>query len=178
MKNKLREIAKEKRYNIDATILNSKIENNFVKLNELKLAKNILTYYSFNNEVSTLFCFNNKNKTWYLPRIQGLDLEICPYNEGELEYNNFKLLQPTNKAIESTSIIDMVIIPCIAADRNGYRLGYGKGYYDRFLPRLNKETIKVIFCYSDLIFESVFPEKHDIRADIIVTDKEIYRINC
>ena len=137
-----------------------------------------MTYYSFNNEVNTHFCFSIKEKNWYLPKIKNNDLFVCPYSSTKLIENKYNILEPTTKHIENISILDMVIIPCIAADKNGYRIGYGKGYYDRFLSYLNKDVIKVIFCYSDLLLDNVFPEAHDIKADIVVTDKKIYKINC
>ena len=178
MKNNLRKIAKEKRFNLKTIEHNKKIQELFLNLSEYKIAKNILTYYSFNNEVDTLFCFKDITKNWYLPKINKDKLLVCPYNKDNLTKNKFNLIEPNNEPITDTSIIDMVVIPCIASDIYGYRLGYGKGYYDRFLPTLNKSTMKVILCYSDLLYDTVFPEKFDIPANIIVTDKEIYRINC
>ena len=72
----------------------------------------------------------------------------------------------------------MIIIPALAADKNGYRIGYGKGYYDRFLKTLKHNPVKVVLTYSDLLFDNIFPDEFDEKCNIIITDKEIYRINC
>ena len=79
-------------------------------------------------------------------------------------------------ALISLDIIDLVIIPAVAADKNGYRLGYGKGYYDRLLPLLHPRCIKIVLVYSKLLFDSVYPDEFDVKADIVITDKEILRI--
>ena len=65
--------------------------------------------------------------------------------------------------------LDIIIAPCLSACLDGSRLGHGKGYYDRFLKDFS--GIKVVCIPDELIVESVFPEKHDIKADIIITSQ-------
>ena len=58
-----------------------------------------------------------------------------------------------------------------AADKHGHRLGYGGGYYDRFLLKTN--AIKAILCYNDRLFDRIFSQKHDIACDIIFTEGKV-----
>ena len=101
-------------------------------------------------------------------------MEICPCDD--LCRGSFGILEPQTKPITDYSFIDMVIIPACAADKNGYRLGYGKGYYDRFLPLLPITCKKVILIFSDLLYETVYPENYDVKADMIVTENIIYKL--
>ena len=64
-------------------------------------------------------------------------------------------------------MIDLVIVPALAVDKNNYRLGYGGGFYDRFLR--DKSVTKIVCIPKELIVESVYPEKFDIPVDIVVT---------
>ena len=177
MKNNLRKIAKEKRKQIFCSAFDLKIKQNLFDLEEYKKAKNIMCYYSFGSEVSTLEFFSDKTKNWYLPRIDCDDLLVCPYIENEFLENKYKILEPKTIPIVDLSIVDMVIIPALCADKNGYRVGYGKGYYDRFLKKLSKSCKKVILVYSDLLFDTVYPEFHDEKADYIVTELNILNLN-
>ena len=176
MKNELRKLSLQKRKELDVKTLSEKILNNLFQLEEYKKAKHILTYFPLKNEVQTQKCFNDYSKTWYLPRVNGEELEVCLYDSEQLSKGNFNIQEPTNDRIRDLNFIDMVIIPCVASDKNGYRIGYGKGYYDRFLPLLPKTCYKVILGYSVLLFDSVYPTEYDVKSDFIITDKEIFRI--
>lgn len=174
MKNTIRKQAIEKRRTLDCIELSNEIVKNLISVKEYQKSKNIICYYPLNYEVNTKILLENKLKNWYLPRVNGESLEICPCSN--LKKGSFGIIEPQSKPIKYYENIDMVIIPACAADRKGYRLGWGKGYYDRFLPKLDNKCIKVIVIYSQLLYDSVFPEKHDIKADLIVTDKEILRL--
>ena len=147
-------------------------------LDAYKNAKNILCYYSFGTEISTLDFFADKTKNWYLPKIDGDELLVCPYNVDRLCENKFKILEPKTLPIQDLSIIDLIIIPALCADYNGYRIGYGKGYYDRFLKKLTRSCKKVILVYSELFFDTVYPDFFDEKADYVVTELNINEIKC
>ncbi len=73
--------------------------------------------------------------------------------------------------------IDLIILPGVAFDEEGHRLGMGKGCYDRYLPRLKKETRKVALAFEEQIADEVLPfDEFDVLMDYIITDKRI--INC
>lgn len=178
MKNELRKKYKEYRNKLNTVLLSQKIKQNLLKLPEYIKAKNILAYYSFGSEVSTLDYFSDTDKNWFLPKIEGENLLVCKYEKEKLVQNQYKIYEPEGLSGENPKILDMVIIPAIAADKNGYRLGYGKGFYDRFLKNLDNSVKKVVLVYDDLFVSNIFPENHDVRCSIILTDKEVYRINC
>lgn len=179
MKSQLRKYAKEYRKNLNTKELSLKIYEQLINLNEYKKAKNICSYYSFGNEVCTDFYFQDTTKKWYLPRIDKEDLKICPYNKENMVINSsYKIPEPLTKEETNPEKIDMIIIPALAADKNGYRIGYGKGYYDRLLKSLPHHPLKIVLVYSDLLFENIYPESFDEKSNIIITDKEVYRINC
>ena len=178
MKNQLRNIAKEKRKLISCSALNEKIKQNLFSLDVYKNAKNIMCYYSIGSEVSTLDFFLDKTKNWYLPRIQGNELLVCPYVDNQFRENKFKILEPTTSHIENLKSIDLVIVPALCADSNGYRIGYGKGFYDRFLKKLPNSCKKVVLVYSELFFDTVYPDFYDEKSDYVVTELNITKVNC
>ncbi len=71
--------------------------------------------------------------------------------------------------------IDVVLVPGLAFDRRGYRLGYGGGYYDRFLPLLRPGALKVGLAYARLLWEELPAEEHDQAVDWVVTEEGIHR---
>ena len=173
MKAELRKAAIKKRKTLNNRELSERVIKNLLATDEYKGSKNIISYYPLKYEIDTAVCIKDKTKNWYLPRVSGDFLEICPCDD--LCRGSFGILEPQTKPIRDYSFIDMVIIPACAADKNGYRLGYGKGYYDRFLPLLPLTCKKVILIFSDLLYETVYPENHDVKADIIVTENRVYK---
>ena len=70
--------------------------------------------------------------------------------------------------------IDLILVAGIAFDRDGYRLGYGLGYYDKFLAKLPK-ALKIGLCFDLQIVEKVPRESYDVPVDMIVTDEEVIK---
>lgn len=70
---------------------------------------------------------------------------------------------------------DAIIVPCIAADSAGFRLGYGGGWYDKFLSRVSSSTV-IYICYESCLLNSLPHEPHDIRADYVVTEKRVIHL--
>lgn len=176
MKDDIRKYAKEYRKSLNTKELSKKIHQNLFLLDEWKKSENVFCYYSVENEVNTTDLFS-ANKNWYIPRINSNELCVCHYEPDNLVCNKYNIPEPTSEEVDK-DCIDLIIIPALAADINGYRIGYGGGYYDRFLSNAKPDILKVVFIYSDLLFESVYPEDFDIKCDIVVTDKDIYKINC
>jgi 5-formyltetrahydrofolate cyclo-ligase len=147
--------------------ISSILAEKLVQTEEYKNSKNIMLFYPLPDEVNLLLLLKNKTKNFYLPRIKGDELECCVYKEGdELCESCFHTKEPTCNACNKTNI-DMIIVPALAIDKNGYRLGYGGGFYDRFLS--NFIGIKVCCIPKEFILETVYPEKHDIKMDLIIS---------
>ena len=174
MKKELRKWAKEKRSTFDVELLSSEIKNKLFSLQAFQNAKNIMCYYSFGNEVSTINFFQDKSKNWFLPKIEGDELLICPLC-SDFYFNKYNILEPTSEPV-SYEHIDMVIIPALSADKNGYRIGYGKGYYDRLLKKLPNYVVKVVLVFDELFVDNVFPDFYDERCDYIITEKNMLKI--
>ena len=71
------------------------------------------------------------------------------------------------------SHIDLVLVPGVAYDRRGYRLGYGAGYYDRFLRLLRPDALKVGLAYSFQVLDVLPAEAHDVPVDLVATEEEL-----
>jgi 5-formyltetrahydrofolate cyclo-ligase len=136
-------------------------------------ASSILVYFSVRNEVSLYPLIEDawiKGKTVSLPRME--QDEIVPRlftSPSELEHGDFHVLEP-NVSCEKVNIkkIDLVLVPGVAFDTKGFRLGFGKGHYDRFFVHLPK-VYKCGIAYDEQIVETIYPEAHDIPMDLIVT---------
>ena len=74
--------------------------------------------------------------------------------------------------------LDAVLVPAAAVDRNGSRLGWGKGYYDRFLPTLGASPLVVAIVFDSDVVDDVPTESHDRAVDLIVTEVDIYRVHA
>jgi len=91
----------------------------------------------------------------------------------DLQPGAYGILEPKDGCwVVPSDQLQLCIVPCLAASKNGGRLGYGGGYYDRYLPLTG--GIKVVLCREELVLEDVPLESHDCRMDMLVTEKQIY----
>lgn len=132
---------------------------------EYKNAKNIMIFYPLKDEVNLLSLLDDETKTFYLPKIDGDNLLCCKYSKGEpLCESSFHTKEPVS---ENICTPDLVVVPALAVDENNYRLGYGKGFYDRFLK--NSHAITIVCTPKELLVESVFPQAHDIHVNLVIS---------
>lgn len=179
LKDELRIKAKEIRKKLDIGLISSKIYDKLINLNEYKHSKNIFCYYSFRDEVITQNFFEDETKKWYIPKIDNGNLLVCDFNNNCLVKNRFGVLEPSSenlKEIENKNDIDLVIVPALMIDRSGYRLGYGKGYYDRFLSSLSSRPKLISLIPEALLIQSLPVEEHDYKCDIIITENDVFYI--
>ena len=96
--------------------------------------------------------------------------------ENDLEIGKFDILAPKKECrrFVTPDLLDAVIVPGVGFDRNGGRLGFGGGFYDRYLPRTRKECKKIAVCFEKQLRDDIFPEEHDFPMDCIVTEKACY----
>lgn len=135
------------------------------------IADRILMYHSLPDELYT-HGFLRKwagRKKFYLPRVNGVDLEVLPYEESRLELGSFHIEEPTGKDITDPSEIELVVVPGVAYDRKGRRLGRGKGFYDRFLQ--HTKATKIGVGYEFQLVDELPVESHDISMDMVITQK-------
>lgn len=133
------------------------------------LADKILIYHSLPDELSTRKFLNKwkSKKRFFLPRVNGVNLEILPYDETRLELGSFHIEEPSGDDVVSVSEIELMIIPGIAFDRKGNRLGRGKGFYDRLMN--DTTATKIGIGYDFQIIEHVPTESHDVAVDILIS---------
>ena len=103
----------------------------------------------------------------------GLMTFVTLHEKTVFRSNRFGILQPlTGQTVYPENETDLCIMPCVAASENGNRLGHAGGYYDRFLAE--NPCRKMLLCFSPLILPGIPAEEHDIRPDVIVTDRGIF----
>lgn len=167
-KNTLRKQAKEIRQNLNIKQISAKIVSNIRKLKEYKEAKKVMIFYPLENEINLLELMSD-NKEFYLPRMAFENLECCPYAEDEiLNVANFGVKEPISSAVDK-NLMDIIFVPALCVDKNCMRIGYGKGYYDRFLTNYNGLTIIPI--PEELIFSEIYSNTFDIACNKVITQK-------
>jgi len=168
-KQELRKWAKSKRTELDMEKISSILANKLMQTAEYKNSENIMLFYPLPYEVNLLSLLNDNTKSFYLPRINGDELECCPYClNDELCESKFHTQEPTCQACKKT-IPDLAIVPALACDRYGYRLGYGGGFYDKFLK--DYKGITVCCIPQELIVDNIHHEEHDVKISLIISSK-------
>lgn len=144
------------------------ILDNFI--NAFSGYESFFIYNSFGLETSTKLIIDELLKTGkriYLPRVEGDNIVAVPY--GQTKKGTLGIEEPTGQAYEGA--LDVTVIPLLAVNSKGVRIGYGKGYYDRYLKTVN--TLKVGLGY-DFQREEFEGEPHDIPLDLFLCEKGIY----
>lgn len=166
-KTDLRLWVKSVRKNLDISSKSAIIASKIRDLGCYKKAENVMLFYPKTFEID-LRPLLSDDKNFYLPRVCGENLLVCPFEIGdEVKLSEFKICEPCSNPVEPDKL-DLVIVPALAVDKNGYRLGYGGGFYDRFLSKYPVKSLSVV-C-SEFVLETVHPEKFDIKVDFLVTD--------
>lgn len=150
--------------------------NHLEQYPDFQQAQYVLLYHSLNDEVQTHEFIEKwkENKQIILPVVTGDTLELRYYTgKQDLQTGSFGIEEPTGKLFTEYDKIDLAIIPGVSFDKQGHRLGRGKGYYDRLLPQL-KTACKIGICFSFQLSEQIPDEKHDVKMDCVFTDKEIF----
>ena len=134
-------------------------------------ARTVLLYHSLPDEVFT-HAFIDRwcvEKEIVLPTVVGDDLELHLYTGPEcLSLGNYGILEPSGELFTDFDRITLAVIPGMAFDLQGNRLGRGKGYYDRLLPRLS-HAYKLGLCFPFQILDEEIPhEPHDCRVDTVL----------
>lgn len=132
-----------------------------------KNSENVMIFYPTKNEINLLSLLSDY-KQFYLPRVKGDDLEVCPYSVGdELNKSDFNISEPLSE-VAKPETLDLVIVPALMADEEGFRLGYGGGFYDRFLASC-PDSVKTITVIPKELFVKELPhEEFDIKIDRII----------
>ena len=156
-----------------------KILSKLLKNLEFMNSEHILIYMGFGSEINTLEYVNvllDLDKKIYIPHLGGKEnpMEIVQLTNPEiqLESGYMGILELKDEFVEiiDPKILDLIIMPGVAFDKFGNRLGYGGGYYDRFIERTKKNIHLLALCYKEQLVEQVPTEPHDKVMDEIITD--------
>jgi len=155
--------------------MSREIKERLFDLPEYRSCKVVMFYIAHDNEVETremiieslhskkvlIPCTSLERNMIYPVEIENLD---------DLERGAFGILEPRNKKIYRGDI-DVIIVPGIAFDSRGYRIGYGKGFYDRFLIGTN--ALKIGIAYDFQIVNRIPEDENDVPVDMIVSEKRV-----
>lgn len=184
-KQELRAKCREVRENMDKTAkaaLDQSIADNVRRLKEYRPATTLLIYLSTAIEVDTIRIIKNAwedGKKVAVPRCvpQTRDMEFHYIDDLDcLSPGSFSVLEPPESYKTVTDFSGcLMIVPGMQFDMNGYRIGYGKGYYDRYMARFTGKSAGI--CYSNELRPFMYHGRYDRPVNIIVTDKKIKTCN-
>ena len=156
-----------------------RVAERVLALPEVLRARTMMAFWSFGSEVETAPLIRRLHEAGTrvaLPRIREGDLVAVAYAPGDpVAPTPFGAMEPSGSEIVEPSCLDAVLVPGVAFDRRGARIGYGGGFYDRFLARTRPGVPAIAIGFAVQVVEAL-PEGHmDRRVDAIVTEDEAIR---
>jgi 5-formyltetrahydrofolate cyclo-ligase len=152
----------------------------FLELPEVVNAATVMGFWSFGSEVPTrplLSALLARGVLVGLPRIEDGELDVRLWREGEpLRATSFGALEPEAATRLDPRTIDVVCVPGVAFDLRGRRVGYGGGYYDRFLRSIDPSALLAAIAFDLQVLETDLPSgRFDVTMDVVVTERRTLR---
>ena len=187
-KKDIRNIYKERRKQLSASQVAQMDDLMLIQFQKLdfEIPSFIMTYSpiekmnEFNPQLITDYCyFKNPGQHLLYPVMVELDgkneiLSALVQDDTLFETNGYGIDEPVDGQDIFPSAIDLVIVPLLGFDKRGCRVGYGKGYYDRFLQRCRKDCIKIGFSYFDAVDCIEDANENDVQLDYCITHQQVY----
>ena len=155
------------------------ITDKVTALPAFKNADRILVYADYNHEVVTEYLIKEAwkaGKEVAVPKVVGKDMVFYKLTDfARLEPGYFGIPEPVSGEIVNWSKA-LMIMPGVAFDRANHRVGYGGGFYDRYLEKMPEDCEKAILCRESLMCEQIPTEEHDERMDLVISQNGIIRI--
>jgi 5-formyltetrahydrofolate cyclo-ligase len=179
-KNHLRQKLLSRRHALPADLVRAQsaaIQARFVATGLFQKVRSLGLYSPVNKEVLTAEIFSvalTAGKIVVFPRVRGCHLEfveIC--GKEEFSKGVFGIPEPPGNKVLPLAEVDVLVVPGVAFDARGGRLGYGKGFYDRALGRPGRRPILVGICYEIQLVTSLPKEAHDVVMDVLVTERRL-----
>jgi len=151
-----------------------KIIENLTSLEQFQFSKNIMFYVSSDSEVFTHEIIKKliDEKNIFVPLIKNNQIQASSLNSfSELEKGKFNILEPKIQRLTDPKELDAVIVPGLAFDNNGNRIGYGLGFYDKFLKKTN--ALKIGLAFDLQIVDKIMVKDFDVKMDIVVTENRV-----
>ncbi len=153
----------------DVSEAGAKVMRNLFSDEEFLKVESVGFYYSMKGEISTKEMIERTlkfGKTIYLPRIRTGEIAFCEFEGFEsLAAGQLGIMEPLG---ETEEVPELLVVPGLAFDLEMYRLGFGKGYYDKYLAKHDVYSIGV--CYEWQVVPKLPREKHDMRMDKIIAE--------
>lgn len=148
-------------------------------LPELLAPRNVMVFASFGSEIPTedlITGLRAQGHRVLLPIVEEDALQAVRFEPGDpMVETTYGPREPAARVPIDPDEIDVVIIPGLAFDRRGRRLGYGGSYYDRYLPLLSSHALKIGIGFQQQLVEEVPSGSGDVRLDMVVSDQEVVR---
>ena len=178
-KNALRDLLLERRDNTSFDLLkiaSKKMQKRINKVYAFKDAQKIGLYYPIGSEILTQDIIQeliSKGKDVFLPKVTGENIEFRKIEDfGSLEIGNFDIMEPKEDCMVNNNL-DIIVVPTVGISPTGIRLGYGHGFYDKFLARNKTTTISLIL--EKQIIKNIPKSEHDINIDWIITEDRMFQ---
>ncbi len=153
---------------VDRVVRSVELWSRIAELPEYQSASTVMAFVGMNSEPDTdaLFAMVGADrKRLLLPRVEGSELAVCD-GVGPMATSSFGVQEPTGPALE-LDVVDFVIVPGLAFTRGGARLGYGGGFYDRFLPRVKAPNVGV--CFREQVLDALPMHERDVSVQRVVS---------
>ena len=181
----LRSHFKKKRFSLTKQEVDDLSQRVFKQLDKLNIWK-LKHYHIFSsilkyNELDTSSIINklkSEQKIIIVPKISNNELvHIAINDETEFGLNEYGIKEPNDDNHFKIENLDIIFIPLLAFDIEGHRVGYGKGYYDKFLKLTNNSTLKIGLSFFDPINKILDIDDNDVKLDYCVTPKQVHKFN-
>ena len=155
------------------------------KTEHYKKSKTIMAFINFGSEINTRYIIEHSidlGKSVVIPvtepEIKKLKVSKM-LNYSELEIGHYNILTPKDEFLRfiDPNEIDLVLVPGLIFAKNGYRVGYGGGYYDRFFSNLKPNVVKIGISFDLQVQDRVPTDQYDLPVDFILTEKRFIRVN-
>ena len=178
-KKEARTLIKERRMNLSKEYIDVASDKIFEKLlqnEDFRNAKVVMSYMDFKNEVKTDKIndfIKNSGKILVLPKVIDKETMIAIEDKNQYIVSPFGNKEPDGKEYKGN--IDVIITPGVAFDRDKNRVGFGRGYYDRFFVKYpNAKKIAIAF-EEQIIDEGIETDKYDMKVDVLITEESIIK---
>ena len=179
-KKALRDLLLERRDNTSHDLLkiaSKKIQKKLDKIFAFKNAKKIGVYYPIGSEIFTQDIIQellSKGREVFLPKVIGESMEFRKIIDfSSLEPGNFDIMEPKEECPVDNNL-DVILIPTVGISQTGVRLGYGYGFYDRFLAK--NKTVAISLTLEKQIIKNIPKSEHDIIMNWVVTEDKMTKI--
>ncbi|MBX7148080.1 5-formyltetrahydrofolate cyclo-ligase [bacterium] len=155
-----------------------RIQTRLIKNSLWQDVENLALYSPVKNEVDTTLLFIRaleEGKNVYFPRVEQ-GLRFYEVNDpGDLQKGAWGILEPkdTCEEIEELADIDLLVVPGVVFDKKGYRIGYGKGFYDELLKKQALPTVAL--AYSFQVVEEIAKDEWDQKVQMVIAENDIYK---